>query len=105
MAPAYERLSFLRMVHSAADLPNLTAEEAMDLFRQVHANAVELVDEAQLLLAANHRSRAYFLGHLAHEEIAKCVGLLSIWCGLQIGSPANRELFWRRWNSHGFKYQ
>lgn len=88
------------------EVPNLTPEQTMGLFRAVLGNAEALTEEAQLLLAANHYPRAYALGHLAHEELAKCYGLLNIWA-VQIrasGAPP-WELFWKRWRNHEFKVQ
>jgi len=67
---------------------------------------MELTEEAEMLLGAGHRSRAYALAHLAHEEIAKCVGLLNIWVGQHFrGVPPQWELFWRKWDKHDFKVQ
>ncbi len=85
--------------------PNLSPDETMELFRRVHGNAQSLATEAQLLLQAGHIARAYALGHLAHEELAKCLGLLNIWVlQLTAGAPP-WELFWRKWRQHGFKVQ
>lgn len=93
------------MAHPKAP-PTLSPDEVLDLYRAVLDNAIELTEEAEIMLGASHRCRAYALAHLAHEEIAKCIGLLSIWVGLQVrGVPPQWELFWRKWSKHEFKVQ
>lgn len=78
----------------------------MELFAAVLANAEALAAEAQLLLDAKHASRAYALAHLAHEELAKCFGLLNIWLTQVLSADAAPwQLFWKRWRHHGFKVQ
>jgi AbiV family abortive infection protein len=49
----------------------LSVEELLDGYREALANAGELLDEAELLLENEHYARAYFLAHIACEEMAK----------------------------------
>ncbi len=90
----------------SAENSSLTPDVTMELFAAVLNNSEALSSEAGLLLDAKHAPRAYALAHLAHEELAKCFGLLNIWL-TQILSVANAhwKLFWKRWRHHGFKVQ
>jgi AbiV family abortive infection protein len=89
-----------------AENSDLTPKATMELFAAVLSNAEALASEAQLLLDARHASRAYALAHLAHEELAKCYGLLNIWLTQVLSTDsAPWQLFWKRWRHHGFKVQ
>jgi AbiV family abortive infection protein len=57
------------------------------------ANAGELLDEPELLLENEHNARAYFLAHIACEEMAKSPMLYRVACELALDlAPDWRKL-------------
>jgi len=91
---------------SPPDNSKLSPQATMELFTAVLRNAEALASEARLLLDAKHTARAYALAHLAHEELAKCFGLLNVWLTQVLSADvAPWQLFWTRWRHHGFKVQ
>jgi AbiV family abortive infection protein len=85
--------------------PQLTARELLSLFRYALRNAQDLVGDAEALLLAERWPRAYALAHVAHEELAKCLGLMNMWVLSVRGDPNPWGQFWRNWRVHAFKIQ
>ncbi len=52
-------------------MPTPLRNEFFDLYRSAHQNAIDLLEEAEILFAAGKYSRAYALAFTALEEISK----------------------------------
>jgi len=70
----------------------LTTTELAELARAVSLNALDLMDESSLLLAAGHNARALALAVLAEEEFGKFV----MCHGAAPHAGKDRE-YWHRW--------
>jgi len=69
----------------------------------VFANASSLYEDAQLLLAAGHRPRAYALAELAAEELGKCLILIRVGTDVALGNKVDWKDTTRRLGEHGSK--
>jgi AbiV family abortive infection protein len=81
----------------------LSVDELLKGCRDALENARELLDEADLLLENEHHARAYFLAHIACEEMAKAPMFYRTACELALDlSPDWRKLD-RRLRDHKAK--
>jgi AbiV family abortive infection protein len=78
----------------------LSVEELLDGCRESLANASELLDEAELLLENEHYARAYFLAHIACEEMAKSPILNRAACELALELPPDWRKLDKRLRDH-----
>jgi AbiV family abortive infection protein len=84
--------------------PELTAEQLRLLAVKAHANAVELVSEAELLFEHKHYARCLFLSQIAGEELGKSFMALTL-IPRAVMKKANWTKFWRRFRNHKDKAQ
>jgi AbiV family abortive infection protein len=78
----------------------LSVEELLDGYREALANAGELLDEAELLLENEHYARAYFLAHIACEEMAKSPMFYRVACELALDLSTDWRKLDRRLRDH-----
>jgi AbiV family abortive infection protein len=81
----------------------LSVEELLEGCRDVLANARELLDEADLLLQNGYHARAYFLAHIACEEMAKAPMLYGVACELALDLSPDWPKLDRRLRDHRAK--
>jgi len=82
----------------------LTRDEIEALGRAVHANAVELAEDATILLDAGRPARAYALAEAAAEELGKIVLLARVGAELAMGGgKVDWQTFWGKFADHGSK--
>jgi AbiV family abortive infection protein len=86
-------------------LENLTDEQIQAACEAAFANAVHLLEEADILRASDRCARAYFLAHIACEELGKLPVLVTAAVSRRMG----HEVDWRRIDrvlrSHGSKWK
>jgi AbiV family abortive infection protein len=70
----------------------LTPEQIEDACRSAFANAVDLLEEADILRSTERCARAYFLTHIACEELGKLPILTTAAVAQQLG----HDVDWRR---------
>jgi len=81
----------------------LTLEQIETAIFEAMANARELLEEARLLRADERCARAYFLAHIACEEVAKLPTLTSAAVRLQLGDEPDWNRIDRTLRSHRAK--
>jgi AbiV family abortive infection protein len=93
-----------RKARSKEEVRALSVEELRLLALKAHANAVELVNEAELLLQHGHYARCCFLSQIAGEEFGKSFMALTFIPRVGL-KKADWSKFWRRFRSHKDKAQ
>ncbi len=73
--------------------------------RKILSNASQLIEEAELLLKAEHNARAYTLAHLASEELAKIPMLVRAGFDSLCGTEVNWDKLERKLISHHKKLE
>lgn len=86
------------------DIP-LSLDKIEQARMKILGNARELVEEAELLLSHSRFSRAYFLAHLAGEELAKLPMLVRAAVENLVGLTVDQKKLGRRWSNHTSKMQ
>jgi AbiV family abortive infection protein len=81
----------------------MTVDELLEGCRAALQNARDLLDEAEVLHEHGHYARAYFLAHIACEEMAKSPMLYRTACELTIGRVPDWKALDRRFRDHTAK--
>ena len=84
-------------------IEGLSTAQIGDACEAAFANAGELLDEAKILRRGERCARAYFLAHIACEELGKLPILLALAASQQYGSPVDWKKIDRVLRSHASK--